>query len=129
MGCGGSTPAAESLVSNAPLPKGHPLLAELAFLSEIVQGKRVSSDPCPEHLGWIAILGDGAIEKWVKEVLATSKKRKQLEEAGTTSEAFQEWAMALGEGIESGSISPFALQITWEVGQHAGVAHGELARF
>ena len=111
------------------MPKGHPLLAELAFLSEIVQGKRVSSDPCPEHLGWIAILGDGAIEKWVKEVLATSTKRKQLEEAGTNSEAFEEWAMALGEGIESGSISPFALQITWEVGQHACVAHGELARF
>ena len=111
------------------MPKGHPLLAELAFLSEIVQGKRVSSDPCPEHLGWIAILADGAIEKWVKEVLATSTKRKQLEEAGTDSEAFQEWAMALGEGIESGSISPFALQITWEVGQHASVAHGELARF
>lgn len=129
MGCGGSTPSAESLVSDAPLPKGHPLLAELAFLSEVVTGKRVSSDPCPEHLGWIMVLGDGAITKWIKEVVGTSTKRKQLEEAGTTVEAFEAWATDLGAAIEKADISPFALQISWEVGQHAGVAHGDLARF
>ena len=104
MGCGGSTAAAaEALVSEAPLPKGHPLLAELAFLSEVVQGKRVSSDPCPEHLSWIMVLGDGAITKWIREVVATSTKRKQLEEAGTTVEAFETWATELGAAIENGA--------------------------
>ena len=130
MGCASSTPTeAQSLVSNSPLPKGHKLLAELAFLSEVQQGWRDARAQCPPHLQWIAVLGDDAIAKWVKDTCATSTKRKEIEEAGSTVEAFEGWGNAIGPKIEAKEISPYALQISWEVGQHATVAHGDLARY
>jgi len=129
MGCGGSTASpAQQLVSNPPLPKGHRFLAELAFLSEVMQGWR-GSQGAPDHLAWIAVLGDGAVAKWGKEVTHTSTKVSELEQAGTTTEAFQAWVDEIGPAIEDKSISPYALQISWEVGKHAKLSHGELARF
>ena len=131
MGCGASKQEeANELVSNPPLPKGHKFLAELAFLSEVQQGWRSKTAPCPDHLGWLAQLGDDAIAKWVKEITDTSTKRRDLEEAGTTVEAFEAWGEAIGPAIDDKSISPYALQITWEVGKHANLARdGTVAQF
>lgn len=130
MGCASSSNNYEitNLVSQAPLPKGHKYLVELAFLSEVQKGWRTQQG-APEHLAWIAALGDGSMDKYMKEIVHTSSKRKELEEAGTTPEAFKEWVDKLWPAVDEGKISPYALQITWEVGQHANVAHGELARF
>ena len=101
------------------------MLAELAFLAEVVQGWRTQQG-APDHLVWIAALGDDAISKWVKDTVNTSTKRRQLEEAGTTVEAFEEWGNAIGPKIDSKEISPYALQLTWKVGKHGA---GEFARF
>ena len=111
-------------------------LAELAFLAEVTQGWRNSlgqkqgaqdygggtTGKAPEHLAWLARLGDRACEKWVLEITDTSTKRRQLEELGCTVEAFREWGSAIGPAIEEKKISPYAMQLTWKVGKFGGGA-------